>query len=51
MYEKGQRVELSIATWKAIYLGTDNPSVKEIAKRALANHGIDMPEKNGPLTK
>ena len=46
MYEKGERTELALATWKAIYLGTDNPSVKEIAKRALAIHGIPPPESN-----
>lgn len=44
MYEKGQRKELAIASWRAIYRGADNPSVREVAKRALEKLGESLPD-------
>ncbi len=43
MYEKGQRKELAVATWRAIYQGADNPSIREVAKRGLEKLGETLP--------
>ncbi len=45
MYERGQRTELAVATWRAIYLRADNPSIREVAKRALEKLGEEVPER------
>ena len=43
MYERSQRSELAAATWRAIYLRADNPSTREVAKRALEKLGEEAP--------
>lgn len=44
MYERGERKELAVATWRAIYLQADNPSIREVAKRSLEKLGEQIPE-------
>lgn len=44
MYERSERKELAVATWHAIYRRADNPSVREVAKRALEKLGETLPE-------
>lgn len=43
MYEKSERHDLAVATWQAIYAQSENPSVKEIAKRALSKLDAEVP--------
>lgn len=43
MYERGARTELAVATWRAIYLRADNPSIREVAKRSLEKLGEPLP--------
>lgn len=43
MYERGQRQELAVATWRAVYQRSDNPSIREVAKRALEKLGEKLP--------
>lgn len=43
MYEKGARTELAVASWQAIYRHAANPSIREVAERALEKLGVELP--------